>query len=242
MEAVSAPQHTPPAGHAGPSGRRVLVVEDERAVAEALAEALGADGHVVTQAASGAEARAAAERDPVDLVLLDVRLPDASGFDVFTELRERSTAPIIFLTALGELDSRLRGFDLGADDYIEKPFELAEVVRRVRAVLRRVPRSAGELLAGPYGLVVDTRAHEVRVVDQPVGCTSLELNILQLLLERRGEAVSADDLARGAWGHEAFGERNFIEAAISRLRAKLADGGAANVIETVRGVGYVIRL
>ena len=220
----------------------MLVVEDDTVVAETLVETLRGEQYRVTWAPTGQAARAAVAAEHVDLVLLDVRLPDDDGFDVFADLRRHSEVPIIFLTALAELDRRLRGFDLGADDYIEKPFELAEVVRRVRAVLRRVPRPAGVVLYGPSGLVVDVKAHEVRVADEVVACTALEFNILRLLLDRRGEAVSADGMARGAWGHETFGERNFVEAAISRLRAKLSAAGASNVIETIRGVGYVIRL
>lgn len=223
------------------AARHVLLIEDDAIVSAAIAEALTSGGFEVMQAATGAAGQAAALVTPFDLVLLDVGLPDTSGFEVCANLRQSSAVPIIFLTALTELDDRLRGFDLGADDYIQKPFEMTELVRRVRAVLQRTPRASGRSLYGPSGLVLDLQMHEIRIGDRVVACSAQEFDILKLLLGRRGEAISADEFAESVWGHRTFGERNFVEAAVSRLRAKLAAAGVTKLIETIRGVGYVVR-
>ena len=195
------------------------------------------------QVASAEAALALLDREPFDLVILDVALPGMTGFDACRQIRARSEVPIIFITAAGSLAERLRGFDLGADDYIVKPMDADEINCRVRAVLRRRADHdvARDEIAGPGGIAMRLRAHEVFVGEQLLVLTPKEFSVLRLLLERRGEVLTTDVLSTEIWGYETFGSRNFVEAHISRLRGKLRAGGNGTAIETVRGVGYVIR-
>ncbi len=151
--------------------------------------------------------------------------------------------PVIFVTAAGNLSERLQGFDLGGDDYIVKPMDSSELNRRVRAVLRRRMQrdSVHEELRGPSDIVMYLRAHEVFVDQHELNLTPKEFSVLRLLLEHRGEVMTTDTISTNIWGYETFGQRNFVEAHVSRLRSKLASGGAPGVVNTVRGVGYVIR-
>ncbi|MEE8421355.1 MAG: response regulator transcription factor [Dehalococcoidia bacterium] len=222
---------------------RILIVDDEPMVRELIAAHLRADGNVASGAATGEGALALIDRESFDLVILDVGLPGMSGFDVCRQIRARTDVPVIFVTAAGNLAERLHGFDLGGDDYIVKPMDSAELNRRVRAVLRRRMSSGVERqeLRGPGGIVMHLRAHEVYVNDGELHLTPKEYSVLRLLLEHQNEVMTTDAISTNIWGYETFGQRNFVEAHVSRLRAKLADAGAADVVSTVRGVGYVIR-
>ena len=222
---------------------RVLIVDDEPMVRELIAAHLAADGSISSGVGSGEEALALLDREPFDLVILDVGLPNMSGFDVCRQIRTRSDVPVIFVTAAGNIAERLHGFDLGGDDYIVKPMDAAELNRRVRAVLRRHLKREDEHeeLNGPDGILMSLRAHEVHVDGEELMLTPKEFSILRLLLERRGEVLTTDTISTHIWGYETFGQRNFVEAHVSRLRSKLSSGGAPNVVSTVRGVGYVIR-
>lgn len=235
--------HPTPARVDRDGGPRILIVDDERITVEALAGQLEAAGFVAVGADSGEEALTALDESPFDLAILDVGLPGTSGFDVCRRIRDSSDLPVIFLTAAGDLSQRLRGFELGADDYVTKPAALPEVVERVRAVLRRHRRGAstGHVFEGPSELTLDARTRQVHVGAAPVTLTAREFAVLTALLERRSEVLSADAIALAAWGHGTFGERNFVEAQISRLRSRLASAGAEGVIRTVRHAGYVIR-
>ena len=221
----------------------ILIVDDEQIILDALSSCLEAEKFVTVGARSGEVALALLDQQPFDLTLLDVGLPGASGFDVCRAIRAHSDMPVIFLTAAHELPMRLNGFDLGADDYVTKPFALPEVVRRVRAVLRRREHHAATIrvLHGPSGLVLNRRTREVHADGLPVALKPQEFAVLAALLERRGEVLSADAIALAAWGHGTYGERNFVEAQISRIRATLTRAGADDVIRTIRGVGYVVR-
>ncbi|MEZ4502089.1 MAG: response regulator transcription factor [Dehalococcoidia bacterium] len=184
----------------------------------------------------------ALEDHAVSLVLLDAALPGMSGFEVCRQIRARSDVPVIFLTEQGALADRVRGFDCGADDYVVEPVEFIELERRIHAVLRRArPERRPEALEGPEGLVLRPHAHEAFVRGRRLDLTPKEFAILRTLLEGRAHVLSSDELSTSIWGYETFGSRNFVEAHISRLRAKLRAAGAGEVIETVRGVGYVIR-
>lgn len=180
-----------------------------------------------------------------DALLLDVELEGASGFEVCRRVRVRDQIAVIFVTARGELSDRVRGFDAGADDYVVTPVDPEELDRRVRAVVRRCGAGAGAAavrsLTGPEGVTLDLPSHTAAVEGQPLTLTAKEFALLSLLLGRRGEVLHADEISRLVWGYETFGSRNFVEAHISRLRAKLAAAGARNVIDTLRGVGYVVR-
>ena len=221
---------------------RILLIEDDEDVRGAVARALGALGWETEATASGEDGLAAFARAAFDLVILDLGLPGLSGVEVLRQLRSRSEVPVLVMTASGGLDDRVAGFDLGADDYVVKPFEIAELERRVRAILRRTtgPRP-DDVLHGPADIRLFLRAHEAYVADEQVHLTPKEFEVLRVLLTRRGEVIPPDDLSVLIWGYETFGSRNYVEAHVSRLRGKLADCGADGVISTVRGVGYMVR-
>lgn len=221
---------------------RILVVDDEPLVRETISGVLELDGADTRGVASGEQALDAIESTGYDLVILDVGLPGMSGFDTMRAIRSASDIPVIFLTAAGSLTERVSGFDLGADDYVVKPMELPELSRRVRAVLRRRSGQMGpvdEISRGPIRMRL--RSHEICVNDEPLTLTPKEFSVMRLLLERQGQVISTDELSNAVWGYETFGSRNFVEAHISRLRSKLRQAGADDVITTLRGVGYVIR-
>ena len=223
---------------------RILVVDDEPMVRDMLSVALQAVGDEVLAVDSGESALAILEQGSFDLVILAAALPGISGFETLRQIRAKSDVPVVMVTAASTLTERVAGFDLGADDYLVKPLEIAELSRRVRAILRRSRgtgvRKADELV-GPDGLVMRLRSHALLVGAEEVMLTPKEFAVLRLLLEHRGEVINPDELSMKIWGYETFGSRNFVEAHVSRLRAKLAKAGASDVVTTMRGVGYMIR-
>ena len=223
--------------------RASILAVGETPAEASLVQRLREEGHALAVAPSGSEALALAEERRPDLVLLDVPLEGASGFEVCRALRARGDVAIIFVTRASTLPERLLGFDLGADDYVVAPCEQAELDRRIRAVLAR--RLAGGLasvrLEGPQDVMLRTREHDVHVGEERVSLTPKEFALLRVLLEQRGRVLTSDEISTAIWGYETFGSRNFVEAHVSRLRSKLREAGAPDVVETVRGVGYVIR-
>jgi two-component system response regulator RegX3 len=217
---------------------KILIVEDEDAIAVPLAEGLRREGFEVERVATGNEALAA--REP-DLVLLDLRLPDVDGLTVCRELRGRSDVPIIVVTAKGEEVDRVVGLEVGADDYVVKPFGLRELVARIRAVSRRVrPRPGAEpeatLTAGP--LEIDLRAHRATVDGREVALTAKEFALLALLVREPGAVVSRERILAEVWNTTWYGSAKTIDVHVASLRRKLGDPGW---IETVRGVGLRLR-
>jgi two-component system phosphate regulon response regulator PhoB len=223
----------------------VLVVEDEPDIAALVAYQLARAGYQVRTASDGAEALRAAESDPPDLIVLDLMLPEIAGTEVLRKLRARKETreiPVVILTARGEEEERIRGFELGADDYVAKPFSPRELVLRVQAVLRRSLAGGGPgrgrvLRAGP--LLVDLEAKRVTVDGQQVELTPKEFRLLATLLERRGRTQSRTDLLQSVWDTVADIETRTVDMHVGRLRAKL--GPAGEMIETVRGFGYRFR-
>ena len=212
----------------------VLLVEDDDSIAVPLAEGLQREGFDVVRAATGAEALAA---ETPDFVLLDLRLPDVDGFTVCRELRARSAVPIIVVSARGEEVDRVVGLELGADDYVVKPFGLRELIARIRAVVRRTEaRSAGEaaeeLAAGPVR--IDLRAHRVLVDEEEVALTGKEYDLLALLVRNAGAVVSREEILRDVWNTTWYGSSKTIDVHVASLRRKL---GRPELIETLRGVG-----
>ncbi|MDA0256312.1 MAG: response regulator transcription factor [Chloroflexi bacterium] len=198
-------------------------------------------GYSVSARGSAAGALAELEGSAVDLLLLDASAArPGPAIDLLRQVRARSEVPVIVLSGARDDPPQLDFFDAGADDCIAHPVDVAELTRRVRAVLRRRDRHEEEL-RGPLGVVLRARAHQVLVDGIEVPLTPREYDVLQLLLERRGEVLSADAISVAVWGYETFGSRNFVEAHISRLRAKLGRAGARDVVATMRGVGYAIR-
>jgi two-component system, OmpR family, response regulator RegX3 len=216
---------------------RILVVEDEDAIAEPLVAGLQREGFGVDRAATGVAALDESLRP--DLVLLDLRLPDMDGLDVCRALRERSAIPIIVVTARGEESDRVVGLELGADDYVVKPFGVRELIARIRAVMRRTssrPPGDGPLRAG--ALVVDTRARRVQLAGRELELTPKEFDLLTVLASDAGAAISRRRLLEEVWETSWYGSSKTIDVHIASLRRKLGDPG---LIETVRGVGFRLR-
>jgi two-component system, OmpR family, phosphate regulon response regulator PhoB len=224
---------------------RILVVEDERDIAALVAFHLTKEGYRVRTAESGQEALEAAAGDRPDLVLLDLMLPGFSGYDVLRELRRRpdlAELPVVVLTARRDEADRVMGLELGADDYVTKPFSPRELVLRVAAVLRRAqsPAIAGggrTLRAGP--ILVDLNALRVLVDDNELELTPTEYKLLVTLIERRGRVQTRRQLLEHAWEIHAQIETRTVDMHVQRLRTKLAEHGV--LIETVRGFGYRFR-
>jgi two-component system response regulator RegX3 len=223
--------------------RRILLIEDEASIAEPLAAALGREGfEVETSSTAEAGLEAFDARSP-DLVLLDVMLPDGDGRDVLRRIRASSATPVVMLTARGAELDRVLGLELGADDYVTKPFSAAELVARIRAVLRRVDArgtagpEGGELAVGDLRMNLDT--HSATKGGQSLELTVKEFEILRLLLERAGRLVRRGDLMDEVWDPNWFGSTKTLDVHVSALRKKLGDDPAApRYIHTVRGVGF----
>jgi DNA-binding response OmpR family regulator len=216
---------------------RVLLVEDDARVAAALEQALRRRGYETLRAATAADALAA---PPVDLVLLDLGLPDRDGIEVCRELRRRSDVAIIAVTARGDEWDRVAGLRTGADDYLVKPFGLAELQARIDAVMRRAARSAnpkGLITVGR--LVVDLDGRSVTIDDRHVGLTRKEFDLLVALARRPGMVVARDQLLADVWQSTWAGNLHTIEVHLASLRGKLGD---PSLIQTVRGVGYRLRV
>jgi DNA-binding response OmpR family regulator len=215
---------------------RVLIVEDEDSIAVPLAEGLRREGFDVERVATGTEALAA---ETPELVLLDLRLPDIDAYAVCRELRARSDIPIIFVTAKGEEVDRVVGLELGADDYIVKPFGLRELVARIRAVSRRTATRRdpdGSLAVG--SLRIDLRAHRATLAGDEVDLTPKEFDLLKLLAAEPGVVVSREQILRDVWQTTWYGSSKTIDVHVASLRRKLGD---ADWIQTVRGVGLRLR-
>jgi two-component system OmpR family response regulator len=213
---------------------RVAVVEDEDALRDAVCGALRSDGHAVTGFADALEPARILAAAP-DLAVLDVMLPGCDGFELAHRLRAARDVAIVFLTARDGLDDRLAGFELGADDYLVKPFALEELLARVRAVLRRAGRLPAPLEAGD--VVIDEAAAVATRGGRPLPLTPTELRLLAFLVRHRGQVLSKYQLLSQVWGYEAY-DPNLVEVHTSALRRKLEDGGGARLIHTVRGIGY----
>jgi len=215
---------------------RILVVEDDPLLAESLLRALQQQGYSVGHARRGHDADALLRGHRFDLLLLDIGLPDVDGFEVLRRLRARADAtPVLVVTAREAVDERVHGLDLGADDYLTKPFSLSELEARVRALLRRAkPSPASRIVAG--GLTVESAAKRVRIDGRPVELTVREWALLELFLARPGHALSKLTIAQTLSDSTAVAP-NTVEVYVSRLRAKLEPAGI--VIRTVRGFGYL---
>jgi two-component system response regulator RegX3 len=217
---------------------KVLVVEDEDAIAEPLVSGLEREGFEVERAATGGEALAAG---PAEVVLLDLRLPDIDGYTVCRRLRERSDVPIIMVSAKGEEVDRVVGLELGADDYVVKPFGLRELVARIHAVTRRretrPPGDGRRLTVGD--LVVDTRARRALLDDRELELTAKEFDLLAALAAEPGAVLSRRRLFEDVWESSWLGSTKTIDVHVASLRRKLGDPGW---IETVRGVGFRLRM
>jgi len=219
---------------------RLLVIDDDDELAELLVSYLGSEGFAVDVAHDGPSGLERARREEHDLVVLDVMLPGASGFDVLRELRKSSRVPVVMLTARGEDVDRIVGLELGADDYLPKPFNPRELVARIRAIFRRSGPDAPASKLVVDDVEVDPAAHVARRGGEDLALTTAELAVLELLLKNAGKVVSRDDLSDHALGRAFSPLDRSIDVHVSNLRKKLGERG--DRIRTVRGIGYLYAL
>jgi DNA-binding response OmpR family regulator len=221
---------------------RILVVEDDEEIAQVLQRSLRLEGYEVKLAADGVQGLEEAHAFLPDLIVLDLGLPRLDGVDVAKRLREGGDeVPILILTARDALESRVEGLDVGADDYLVKPFERQELLARMRALLRRrPPRGMAPLRVGDLMLNPDT--HEVSRGDRRIELTQREFELLEYLMRNERLVISRQKLLDEVWGYDPFSITNTIEVFVSNLRRKLEAGGEPRLLHTVRGAGYVLRV
>ena len=226
---------------------RLLLVEDDDAIAAPLERALRREDHEVVRTASGEEGLALALGGTFELVVLDLGLPDLDGLEVCRRLREAgSTIAVLMLTARGDELDRVVGLDVGADDYLTKPFSLAELAARMRALLRRTaaasPAAAAPAAEAPGALSVDPGARRVRVGGEEVALTVKEFDLLAVLHREQGKVVPRERLMAEVWDEHWFGSTKTLDVTVARLRTKLEEHGAAARVATARGVGFRLEL
>jgi DNA-binding response OmpR family regulator len=220
-------------------GERILVVEDETPIAEAVAYALRGAGYEVDIVGDGEMGLAATRDNEFDLMVLDLMLPGLPGLDVCRAVRAESDLPIVMLTARdGELD-RVLGLEIGADDYVTKPFSVAELVSRVRALLRRRALDRGHVVQRVGDLVIDVARHSATIDERPLQLTRSEFRVVTLLASEPGRVFTRDELVEHLWNGDFAGDRRAIDVHMSNLRRKLEDDPRnPKRLQTVRGVGY----
>jgi len=217
---------------------RILVVEDDHAINRVLQLELEHEGYVVETAHDGLAGLEKALKEP-DLLILDLMLPKMDGLEVCKRVRRKSRVPIIMLTAKDRIPDRIAGLDLGADDYLTKPFATEELLARVRARLRE--KAPADNTIAYRDLVMDRDRHEVQRGGRPINLTAKEYALLEYLLLHRNKVHTRDELFNGVWGSDFLGDSNLIDVYIRYLRGKVDDGFADKLITTVRGVGYTIK-
>ena len=221
--------------------QKILIIEDEPDIRKTLEYNITREGYEAISASSLSEGRQKLESDSFTLLLLDLMLPDGSGLDLFRELKQDkslSTMPVIILTAKDDEVDKVVGFELGADDYVTKPFSVRELILRVKAVLKRGERKSDNMeVQRQFGeLKIDIDSHEVFVNDDHVSLTALEFKLLRQLVDRRGRVQSRDQLLSDVWGYSSDVTTRTVDTHIKRLREKLGDMG--KYVQTIRGVGY----
>ena len=221
--------------------QKILIIEDEPDIRKTLEYNISREGYDVISASSLSEGREKLESASFSLLLLDLMLPDGSGLDLCRELKQDkplSSMPVIILTAKDDEVDKVVGFELGADDYVTKPFSVRELILRVKAVLKRGERKSDNMeVQRQFGeLKIDVDSHEVFVNDEQVSLTALEFKLLRQLVDRRGRVQSRDQLLSDVWGYSSDVTTRTVDTHIKRLREKL--GGMGKYVQTIRGVGY----
>jgi two-component system copper resistance phosphate regulon response regulator CusR len=218
---------------------RLLVIEDERKTGEYLKKGLEESGFTVYLASTGIDGLHLASEEDYDLIVLDVMLPGLDGWSVIKQLRSKKQTPVLFLTARDDIEDRVKGLELGGDDYLVKPFAFVELLARIRTLLRRGPaREVEQLSIGD--LEIDVIRRRVKRAGTRIDLTPREFALLHLLAERRGEVLSRTQIASYVWDMNFDSDTNVVEVAIRRLRAKIDDPYELRLIHTVRGMGYVM--
>ena len=224
------------------NGRRILIAEDDRAVRHSLERTLRVEGFVVEAVSNGAEAVAACAADQADLVILDVMMPEMDGLTACRTLRARTAElPILMLTARHEVGDRVAGLEAGADDYLVKPYASAELIARVRALLRRGSLSGAKDLVRYADLRLDPAARLAWRGERELSLTKTEFDLLELLTWNAGIVLSRETLYERIWGYDFETSSRSLDVYIGYLRAKLEAGGEPRLVQTVRGVGFVVR-
>lgn len=222
--------------------QRILIVEDEERMARFVELELLHEGYEVEKAANGRTGLEMIESGSFDLVLLDVMLPGLNGLEVLRRARKTTDTPVLLLTARDTVMDKVTGLDSGADDYITKPFEIEELLARIRVCLRKLEKRAAAQKLLKWGEVtLDADRHTVSCAGEPVSLTNREFDLLQVLLENRGIVLTRDTLLERVWGYEYLGDTNVVDVYVRYLRAKIDDVYGMKMVQTVRGVGYVIR-
>lgn len=220
---------------------RVLVVEDEKDLNRVITRKLKAEGYSVDSCFDGAEALDYMEMTPYDVIVMDIMMPEKNGYQVLKEMREKGNrSPVLFLTARDALEDRVKGLDLGADDYLVKPFHFEELMARIRVMLRRNHGSVSNRLA-LADLTLDCDTHEVRQGEKRIELSAKEFSILEYMLRNKGIVLSREKLETHIWNYEYQGASNMIDVYIRYLRLKIDKEFEPKLIHTVRGVGYVLR-
>ena len=220
---------------------RILVVEDEVKAADYLRKGLGESGYVVEVAHNGVDGQFLAQESDFDLVILDVMLPGIDGWQLLQIIRRKSQVPVLFLTARDAVEDRVKGLELGADDYLVKPFSYAELLARVRTLLRRGPPREVELFQ-VGDLQLDVLRRRVLRGAERITLTNKEFALLHLLISRSGEVLSRAQIASQVWQMNFDSDTNVVDVAIRRLRAKVDDPFTPKLIHTVRGMGYTLEM
>lgn len=220
---------------------KILVVEDDAKMAELLRRGLSSEGHTVETASDGLKGVEKGQSDLFDAIVLDVMLPGLDGYHVARRLRSAGVrAPILMLTARDSVSDVVRGLDVGADDYLTKPFSFEVLAARLRVIARRIAASSASVLH-VADLTLDAGTHEVKRAGRSIALTRTEFVFLEYLMRRAGRVVSRDDLMEAVWGIDRDVESNTIDVFVFQLRGKLESGGARRLIQTVRGFGYTLR-
>jgi two-component system response regulator MprA len=233
------------AGNAKPDGgastARILVVDDDRSLRRAISRALELEGYELETAEDGVEALARFDNgvEPPDLVVLDILMPNLDGLTACRAIRAKSRVPILMLTARGAVDERVEGLEAGADDYLAKPFAVVELIARVRALLRR--STFDEDVLRYADLELDRAERRARRGDRQLDLTRIEFSLLELLMSRPRKVLSRDRIFTEVWGYDPAYASNSLEVYIGYLRRKTEAGGEPRLIQTVRGIGYVLR-
>jgi two-component system response regulator ResD len=217
---------------------RILVADDEPKMRELISLYLTKENYTVVAVADGNQALAALEKgNSFHLFLIDVMMPNLDGFALCREIRKISAKPVIFLTAKGEEYERVLGFELGADDYIVKPFSPREMVARVKAVLKRTENSPEEEITGVGDLKLDREAREVTVAGKPISLTPKEFDLLVYFIKHKGKVLSRERITQSVWDYDYYGDQRTIDTHVKKLREKLGEK-AGDYIKTIWGVGY----
>ena len=221
---------------------KILIIEDEEKIARFIELELTHEGYEIEKSYNGREGLEMAENGHFDLLLLDIMLPELNGLEVLRRIRKTSEIPIIMLTARDAVTDKVSGLDMCADDYITKPFAIEELLARIRVALKRKKPTTRETAAlGTGKLILDKNAHSVIYDGKSIELTNREFLLLEILLENKSIVLSRDTLLEKVWGYDYMGETNVVEVYIYYLRNKLDAVSPEKIIETVRGVGYIIK-